>query len=273
MIWKLLKSIFASEPNSSVTEDRPGEEAALEGPPEGFVEIPNRPYDPSNGDFQTVWKPLLELEHVLFPVFLSLDQNITPETARPLKMSDLDQKILYVQSDVFGNGALQPFNVFYSDPRLLQPGTMCQQMKPGAYLEHILYDPNSVGVAFNPSSRVMKRVLEEDTLYINKIGIAELVGFLQVGEAEPRDRPYSELAKDAFRRELYFQALYFWAKCYRGPRPGDSWQECYLEKLKAYYVLDFPGSRERAASELAWYMNEHGGTVEHSTLMANWGIG
>lgn len=274
MIWKLIKWAHSSALGQGAGKASTGEQAADLGPPEGFVDIPQRPFDPKNGDFQTVWRGLLELEHVFFPVFLSLDSaSMTPETARPIRAEDLEQRILYVQNDGLSQGALQSFNVIYSDPRLLESGTMCQRMKPEPYLEHVLFDPNTVGLAFNPPSRVMKRVLAEDTLYINKVGVAELIGFLQVGCSEPEGTTYCELAKEAFGKELYYQTLYYWAKCFRDPRPGDDWQHCYLEKLKSYHALDFPGARERAANELAWYINEHGGTIEHSSLMASWGIG
>lgn len=254
------------------TSEQTETESEVQGVPEGFIDIPRRPFDLASGDFHHAWGPLLELSNASFPVFLNLSALPGVDEARPLRASDLQQQVLYVQC-YNASGALEPYNVFYSDTRLLKPGTMLQQMQPRAYLEHVLYDPNSVGVAFNPPSRVTCRLPEEDTFYMNKSGIAELVGFLDVGANEPQEQLYCDLACEAFGRDRYFEVLYYWAKSYRCPREGDDWRACYMEKLKSYHALDFPGSRERARAELSWFMREFGATPEHSVLLESWSIG
>ena len=138
MLWKLVKGLFRFMFSSSSREQGSSEPAETEQSaggltgeqPEDFVVIPVREYDPRNGDFHKVWGALLELENIYFPVFVNFEKfAMTPENARPLRMEDLDEQYLFVQSDAFGNG-MELFDVMYTDTRNLGARNDAQGHEP-----------------------------------------------------------------------------------------------------------------------------------------------
>ena len=91
---------------------------------------------------------------------------------------------------------------------------------------------------------------------LNREGVAEMIGFLEVKD-NPDGRPFHVLANEAAARGEHYQVLYYWGRSYRTPRAGDDWKQCEVAKLRAYEAMDFPGSRQRARSELQWMMSTH----------------
>ncbi len=234
--------------------------------PSGFKRIPTRPIHANSGEFHSLWGPLLHQKEVYVPSFDELP-DMTPDSARPVKASEITRKALYVQNNM--NGQMQSFNVLYTDTRLFTSTQLFSSMSPVSYLKEVLFDTTAAGVAFNPPSRVMKRDLG-DVTYLMKTGIAELIGFLETGGIEPDGTPYSQLAVEAFNKNQPYQVLYYWMKSYRTPRLNDDWKQAEASKLKAYWELNFPGSRKRAKGELDWFMNTHGANPELETLSAFW---
>ena len=234
--------------------------------PVNFTRIPTQPIQSNPGDFHLLWGPLLNIKEVYAPSFDEFPA-MSPDTVRPVKASEVIKKSLYVEYEI--NGTPQLFNVLYTDIRLFTSTQMLRKLAPVKYLEEVLFDTNSVGVAINSPSRIMRRDVG-DVTNITKTGIAELIGFLETGGNEPEGIPYSQLSIDSFNKNKPYQALYYWMKSYRTPRPDDNWKQAESAKLKSYWDLNFPGARERALGELNWFINTHGATPELEFLSGSW---
>jgi len=234
-----------------------------------FQPIPTAPLLPDNSNFVEVWRPVLTLEYVYWPVYIdfsALPQS--PSEARIVKTDELNESVLYVQNYV--GDELVPFNIVYTDSRIMKSGTMIKRCKPHGYFDQVLYDPNTAGLSFNQASRVMDRDIGDYT-FLNKEGLAELIGFIQTqGNEVPVDQPYHEFVRSAAAEGKLYEVLYYWGRSYRTPRPGDDWTTVHLEKLHALWNLDFSGSRQRAAAGIQWFIENHGETPERVKTLRSW---
>lgn len=230
-----------------------------------FNLIPTAAVPDQTGDFDRHFGALKSLPAVYVPSFVheSTALPTDPSEARAVAVEDLHEKVLYVSGGEGGQTAL--YNVLYTDRAIFTAGTLVRQLRPVDYLKEVLFDATAKGVAFNPRSRFMTKDFGF-TSYMYKTGMAELIGFLEAAP-HPENKPYHELALDAADSGEHYQVLYYWMKSFRTPRDGDDWKQAELAKVKAYYDLDFPGSRERARSELRWFIDNHGSSPEREALL------
>jgi hypothetical protein len=222
---------------------------------------------PTQSPFLVAWSGLKTLDNLYYPVYgllESMEQQRLEKGLGQVTTADLDPDLLYVQGDT--TGSTEPYHAVYSDVRLLDDGTTITELPPLAYLRWAIQDTFAAGVAFNPASRVCDK--QVFNYFINKHGLAEVIGYLEADTGDDRGQPFHELALAASERGDHYQVLYYWARSYREPRHGDDWTLCELAKLQAYHAVDYPGSMDRALSELEWFLGEHGSTPEREALLA-----
>lgn len=225
---------------------------------------------PTQGSFLEAWSGMKSLEHLYYPVYgmlESMDKALEEKGLGQVLTSDVEESYLYVQSDMNGTG-LEPYNAVYSDPRLINSGGMVKRQSPLNFLIWAIHSEFAVGIAFNPRSRVCDK--DVFNYFINKHGVAEVIGYLQADASREGRRPFHELALEAAGRGADYEVLYYWGRSYREPRDGDDWVQCELAKLQAYWAADYPGSKGRAISELEWFIGEHGSTPERTAQLARW---
>lgn len=219
---------------------------------------------PSEGSWDTMWAPLKQSKQLYVPVY-GLDD-----------LSDVMEKNSYASMPwkEFGPHALrvQSFNkrssfdmlAVYSDEKLLNTGTIYQNVTPRDILHAALNEPNLDGVFFNARSRACDKAVFG--YGVNRHYLAELVGYLEAPTDEG-DKPWHELALAAEAAGQLHQVLYYWGRSYRQPRQGDDWKKAEFAKIRAYHALNYPGARERAVTELKWFVDTHGRSPEANALM------
>lgn len=246
-----------------VTPAQAKEETAVAVPDGTYRLIP-----PKEGTFDEMWGGLKTLEEIYIPVFglESLDEALKEKGIGNVKWSDLKQKLLFVQQD--SQQGPMTFLAAYTDSKLFNDGVPYQPMAPLDFLAWAIRLEDCDGVYFNPRSRVCDKLIAAHG--INTFGLAEIIGFLQAGDV-PEGKRYHELALEADKKDAHYQTAYFWGKSRREGRPGDSWEKCELAKLRAYYALDFPGSRARAKGELNWFIQTYGPSPEAAALQKTFG--
>lgn len=218
---------------------------------------------PKQGEFLEMWRGLRKLKGIFIPVFglESLDKALKEKGIGNVRDEDFKQKYLYIEQET-PQGKFN-FHSVYTDSRLFKENTPFQERDPVKFLEFALYDKNADGVYFNPISRVCDKIKPGQPYGTNSIGVAEIIGFLKVDpNFEKKSIPYHQMALEALSKKEYFQVLFFWAMSYRHGKQNDDWKKAEIAKLRAYHELDFPGSRERAKSELKWFIDTHGETEE-----------
>lgn len=153
------------------------------------------------------------------------------------------------------NGGAMKQAAVYTELKWLNHQEFIREVEAREWLEEIVHFPEADGVALNPNTRFLSDHYPGVLVSANRFAVAELIGF--VSAADSPGQPYHELANQAYDQGKYYEVLYYWGRSFRTPRPGDDWKRAEAAKLRAYYALDFPGSRERARNELEWMTNTH----------------
>jgi hypothetical protein len=237
--------------------------------PEDFQAVPLEPLASDLSNFSQVFKPMLFMKSLYYPIFLDL-AHVGDKIASGAEISleELNERYLYIQHET--EEGLMPFNPVYTDPRLFAPKTTYHAGDLLGVLEFFLYDPFSSGIAINPPSRAVE-VAPEQVTFLSKDAIASLIGMLQCGGAEPPPGvPFHEYVLQADLEDELFQVVYFWGRSYRTPRTLDDCTLVYLEKLRACWELNYPGGRKKAANGLKWLMEYMGETQERAEVWEQW---
>lgn len=193
--------------------------------------------------------------------------DINDPNWKPMKSSDLSYGI-HMARITLPDGSEVGQTAAYTDLKLLKNNEMIQEHNARQWLLESLNSPESEGAVINPKTRFVNDAESPIYLTVNRFGVAELVGFLETPDVQ-QSLPYHELANQAFSAGEYYKVLYYWARSYRAGTENDDWKKAEIAKLRSYYILNFPGSRQRALGELDWMVGTHP-SPEISALKTEW---
>lgn len=181
--------------------------------------------------------------------------SINDPNWKPLKTSDLSFGT-HMAVITAPDGTQLKQKAAYTDLALLSNKEMIHEQSAYEWLKDALYMEESDGIVINPKTRFMREEISPTYFSLNRHGVAELLGFLEVQD-EGKDVAFHELANRAYEQKKYFQVLYYWGRSYRTPRTNDDWKKAESAKLHTYFELNYPSSQERARSELEWMTKNH----------------
>lgn len=144
----------------------------------------------------------------------------------------------------------------YTDLMFLNNKEVVKEHNAHDWFISVLNMEDSDGMVINPKTRFMQSGFSPILFSTNRYGVAEITGLMEINEL-PKGTPFHQLANEAFAKGEYYKVLFYWGASYRIPRAGDDWKLAEASKLRAYFILNFPGSRERARTELQWMMKNH----------------
>lgn len=208
-------------------------------------------------DAHNILEPMKKSAKLYVPAVGMMESmmSVTPDTAHITKASDFEIGVHIVQMTLPGGNVVEQAAA-YIDPKLLNSNEVIEEVEARNWLEEMLRFQPSEGIVINPKTRFMQDDYRGIYLSTNRYGVAELIGYLEA-PVGVNDRYYYELANEAYAAGNYYQVLYFWARSYRSGDSKDDWTKAEEAKLRAYWALSFPGSRERSRSELQWMMDNH----------------